>query len=331
MLRIINHIERLLLTHDCVIIPRFGGFVLQAVAGVYRKEEHAFYPMRKEVVFNPSLQHTDGLLQESYMQVYGVDYKKAQQMLEEDVEELRSELQRYNKVALGNIGSFATGSEGQIVFHPGTSDSFDMDNYGLSMFHFPVLPAPAREREEVALLTGKKKSRTEIFYLPVNRNFLRVVGASAAAVALFLLVSTPVKDINTSAYTASFIPSELVSKTTAEVVNTSTETPVSTVEIKTDMQPSAVIVPPANVAAPVAATPKKMYHVIIASFPSEKQAEEYLSKANRMVYKQIGMVVRNDKYRIYAEKFDNREEAEASIEALRQAGTHKDAWLFISR
>jgi len=330
MFRIINHIERLLLMHDCVIIPRFGGFVLQTVSGAYRKEEHAFYPMRKEVVFNPSLQHTDGLLSESYMQVYEVDYKKAQQMLEEDVEELRSDLQRYKKVSLGNIGSFATGAEGQIVFHPGKSDSFDMDNYGLSMFHFPVLPVSTRESEEVALLTGKKKSRADIFYLPVNRKFLRVVGASAAAVALFLLVSTPVKDINTSAYTASFIPSEFVSKTTTEVFTSTTEAPTTTVEVKIETQP-VTVAPSPNVAAPVASVSKKMYHVIIASFPSEKQANDYLSQVNRMVYKNVGMVVRDDKYRIYADKFDNREEAEASIETLRQTEKHKDAWLFIGR
>lgn len=81
MLRIITHIERLLLTHDCVILPKFGGFVLQTLPATYQEEEHLFRPMRKEVMFNVTLQHTDGLLSESYMQTYGVDYRKAQLML----------------------------------------------------------------------------------------------------------------------------------------------------------------------------------------------------------------------------------------------------------
>lgn len=34
--------------------------------------------------------------------------------------------------------------------------------------------------------------------------------ASAAAVALFLLVSTPVRDVNQEAYTASFVPTGMV-------------------------------------------------------------------------------------------------------------------------
>ena len=56
MLRIITHIERLLLTHDCVILPKFGGFVLQTLPATYQEEEHLFRPMRKEVMFNVTLQ-----------------------------------------------------------------------------------------------------------------------------------------------------------------------------------------------------------------------------------------------------------------------------------
>ena len=49
MLRIITHIERLLLTHDCVILPKFGGFVLQTLPATYQEEEHLFRPMRKRL------------------------------------------------------------------------------------------------------------------------------------------------------------------------------------------------------------------------------------------------------------------------------------------
>ena len=50
MLRIITHIERLLLTHDCVILPKFGGFVLQTLPATYQEEEHLFRSMRKGYV-----------------------------------------------------------------------------------------------------------------------------------------------------------------------------------------------------------------------------------------------------------------------------------------
>ena len=93
MLRIITFIVRLLMMHDCVILPKFGGFVLQTLPATYQEEEHLFRPIRKEVMFNVTLQHTDGLLCESYMQTYGVDYRKAQLMLEEDIEALNVSLE----------------------------------------------------------------------------------------------------------------------------------------------------------------------------------------------------------------------------------------------
>lgn len=326
MLRIVTHIERLLLTHDCVVIPKFGGFVLQTVSGVYQKDEHAFYPMRKEIVFNASLQHTDGLLSSSYMQVYEVDYKKAQQMLDEDVEELQNSLKHYRKVSLGKIGSFMLGEENQLIYQSGNAETFDIENYGLSMFHFPVLPV-VQHQDEVDLLTHSKKKNTEIFYLPINRKFLRVIGASAAALALFLLVSTPVKDVNTSAYTASFVPSELVSKSSTQPIATPVEEVVEhVVEAKAEPAPVAPAKAPA---AP--AVKKKMYHIVIASLPDETKANEYLSKVDRATYKNAAIIVRDGKYRVYADKYDNREAAEAFIETIRQNEKHKDAWLFISR
>ena len=118
MLRIITHIERLLLTHECVILPKFGGFVLQILPATYEEEEYSFRPMRKEVMFNVTLQHTDGLLSESYMQTYGVDYRKAQLMLEEDIEALNVSLEQDKRITLGRIGTFSIGEEGQTIFTP---------------------------------------------------------------------------------------------------------------------------------------------------------------------------------------------------------------------
>ena len=116
MLRIVTHIERLLLVHDCVIVPKFGGFVLQAVPAMQHKEEHTFRPLRKEIGFNMTLQHNDGLLPESYMQMHEVSYRQAQLMLEEDVEDIKNILQQYGKLSLGVLGSFSIGVQCRLVW-----------------------------------------------------------------------------------------------------------------------------------------------------------------------------------------------------------------------
>lgn len=340
MLRIITHIERLLLVHDCVIVPGFGGFVLQAVSAVYDEKEYLFNPQRKEIVFNVTLQHNDGLLSESYMQMYDVNYRKAQLMLEEDVADMKVILQEDKKLSLGVLGSFSLGMEGQVIFHPGESDAFSVGSYGLVSFNFPQLRPVSAEREEVALLTRKKKK--DILYIPVNRKLLRVAAASVAAVALFLLVSTPVKDVNQAAYTASFVPTEMVVKSAPEIKPAeeiaSEETIASEInEVKTERKvvavaPSREVKRQKITPEPVTAKPNlKMYHIVIASFPTEDQADKYIAGVDRKECKHVSKVVRDGKYRIYADKFDNREQAESYMATLRMNEKYKDAWLFISR
>ena len=75
---------------------------------------------------------------------------------------------------------------------------------------------------------------------------------------------------------------------------------------------------------------KKMYHIVIASFPTEEQANEYISGVDRTQCKNVSKVVRDGKYRIYADKFNNRADAESYMATLRKIEKYKDAWLFIA-
>lgn len=353
MLRIVSHIERLLLVHDCVIVPKFGGFVLQTVPGVQDKDEHIFHPLRKEIRFNVTLQHDDGLLPESYMQAYAADYRRARLMLEEDVEEMKESLRRYHKLSMGELGVFSMGEEGQMIFHPGETDLFCLASYGLPVFHFPALAPVSAKREEVALLTVSRKKK-DTLYIPVSRRLIRTFVASAAAIALFLIVSTPVEDVNQDAYTASFVPSEIVSqkavfteKLMAKEAAVETESSQDTTEnvIMREAHAAAISRRKLSVSTAKPVVPEavkavekkeeklypKMYHIVIASFPSEVQANEFMSGVDRKECAHVSKVVRDGKYRIYADKFDNREAAESYMATLRKNPKYKDAWLYISR
>jgi len=315
MLRLSTHIERLLFVHDCVIIPGIGGFVLQAVPATYRKEDNTFFPMRKEIVFNTALQHNDGLLAESYMQSYQVDYRKAQSMLEDDIAEVKMSLQQYKKASLGHIGSLTLNTENNILYQTGRTGMFDVDYYGLSTFQFPALPALA---EKDTAEDGAKRKK-DIFYIPVNMRFIRGAVASAAAIALFLLISTPVKDVQQSAYTASILPREILMPKTADA----NKTPI----IEEAGSPTEVLI---ETPAPTV-TNKKMFHIIIGSFPNQEKADEYMEGVDKSLYQGSGMIIRDDRYRVYASKFDNRQEAENYLSVIRESDKYKDAWLFISR
>ncbi len=315
MLEIGIHIERLLLEHDCVVVPEWGGFVLQGVSASYDEKEHLFFPRRKEVVFNATLRHNDGLLAESYMRENKVDYRRAQLMVEEDVAKMKAALQEEKVLPLGALGAFSLGQEGQVVFHPGETVVLNAGSYGLEPFGFPRLQPKHYDEEE------------DTVYIPISRKFIRTAVASAAAIALFLLVSTPVRDVEMSSYTASFVPMEMTvgsvpAAKPAEMVDAAAEMSVAVAaEVKKETPREMPSAEPA----------KKMYYIVIGSFPTESGARKFMAGVSREDYGNTNLIVRDGKYRVYAEKFDGREEAESCLASLRSKGKYKDAWLFISR
>lgn len=241
MERIIEHIERLLLQHDCVIIPDFGGFVLQSVPAVYKGDEHAFLPAHKEIVFNPTLTHNDGLLMESYMQAYKVDFAKAQQLVRKDVAGMKQLLEDNSELPFGAVGLFMKEDE-RLLFMPekNSEKQFSTQSYGLPAFHYLPLsvrqpmtaasmltaatvseaetPPPTRTEKTGITEKPEKQSKNIIYQIPVTRTFLQVAGAAAAAILLFFLISTPVGDVNKASYSASFVPQEIMPKKTADEV-----------------------------------------------------------------------------------------------------------------
>lgn len=343
MLRIISHIERLLLVHDCVIVPKVGGFVLQDHPASFIEGDSLFMPAHKEIVFNPTLQHNDGLLAESYMKMHGTDYNQALLMIEEDTKELKDTLSRNHRISLGNMGLFSIGEEGNVIFEQNEKAPFSPVSYGLAEFHIPTLQALQQEKERAKRDSSLRKEKRDTIYIPVSVKFIRTAVASAAAVALFLLISTPVKDVNTSTYTASFIPSEVIMKTPLSDTESlkSTEKVLSVpmanvLEAGVKKEEPAVLekTVSAEASAKTLVIPKKnnkYYHIVIGSFPTEKQANEFLSQVDKTQYANSGIVRKDGKVRVYAAKFTERKAAEDYITEIRGNVKYKDAWLFISR
>lgn len=339
MIRIVAHIERLMATEDCVILPGLGGFVRQALPAAYDKKTHTFHPARVEWRFNASLRHPDGLLEESYRQTLQVDRVEAQAFMEEDLERLRSQLKEERQLSLGRIGRFSLGEEDQLLFSPGDSVWMNADLYGLKPF---VLLPLSEQAHPMRPIHSEEEpiARKEIYYIPISRRLAQALVGAAAAMALFFLPSTPVVEVNPTSYTASFVPTEMIPSTTSsqeEIPSAEENWGADDVEELPELvAPALPAVQPAQ-PAPVPireeqkSVARKMYHLVIASFPTRAQADEFLATVDRSKHQQVDVIARGGKFRVYAERFDNRAEAEQSLVQLRQTERYKDAWLFISQ
>ena len=195
MIELSRHIESLLLDNDCVIVPGLGGFIAHYQSAYYVEEEQIFLPPTRKVGFNPQLTMNDGLLAQSYMQVYHMDYSDAMNRISENVNVLKDVLSLEGSVELHGIGVLRHNIYDEYEFQSIESGLLSPSLYGLDAFSMPLLsnelPVEEQEKESQYVL-HPVKPRKEIHLNPSR--WLGNAVAVAVAIILFFVISIPVEN-----------------------------------------------------------------------------------------------------------------------------------------
>ena len=195
MIELSRHIESLLLDNDCVIVPELGGFIAHYQSAYYVEEERIFIPPTRKVGFNPQLTMNDGLLAQSYMQVYHTDYSDAMNRISEKVNTLKDTLYKGETVELHGIGALHYNIYDEFEFQSTESGLLSPALYGLDAFSMPLLSNELHLEEQVVEQQPQiqpLKPKKEIRLNPTR--WLGNAVAVAAAVILFFVLSIPVEN-----------------------------------------------------------------------------------------------------------------------------------------
>jgi len=138
MQELFDLIYGLLNNHTCVIVPSFGGFVVNDKAAEIHAEDNSFFPPMKEVIFNQLLTHNDGLLAQEIMRRKGISFEEANREIGETVNQIQQVLSSDGSLEVSDWGVFR--QEGQVLsFTQKRSFVVDKEAFGLSEFYFPEL------------------------------------------------------------------------------------------------------------------------------------------------------------------------------------------------
>jgi hypothetical protein len=373
MKNLARHIDLLLRTNDCVILPGFGGFIAHTVPAYYASEEHLYYPPTRNISFNASITMNDGLLAQSYMKSYQVDYARATYMIDVAIEELRDMLDEVGSVTLPRIGLIKQDIYQTIQFIPETAGISSPKHFGLSSFFMQELgqlqAMSAKTEQSQSVITQTEKT----FDLHISKHMLRQVMSTAAVLLLLLMVSLPIGE-KTATDIASLqliktINSEVVLETSVAITQEMTEavgiTPnttiidsTSTIETPTTTGPTGIEIESnfnyetavaeaiateseATEAANVTVAPEaeqhaaptpqnvstRSYHIIVASLPNHRGADEIVNKYTAQGYTNVSLVERDGRIRISLTQFNNKDEANSYLSALRTNEAFANAWL----
>ncbi len=126
----------LLLRHNCVVVPSFGGFVAKQTAATIDKVNGIMLPPKKSLLFNRQLINNDGLLIASYAQETGKSFDEASNEVLALVENWLKLLNEGERVVIDKVGFLFLDQEKNIGFEQDRYFNLLLHSFGLGTVHF---------------------------------------------------------------------------------------------------------------------------------------------------------------------------------------------------
>lgn len=140
-----THILKLLLRHDCLIVPDFGGFVARNLSAKIDWGKSQIKAPRKELIFNRHLQKNDGLLLGSIAEENQIAYDEAATQLQAELEVWQKTMQSGNRVEIEKVGFLFKDASGNILFEQDRFFNLLLNSFGMGDVNFVLI-----EKEEVS-------------------------------------------------------------------------------------------------------------------------------------------------------------------------------------
>lgn len=190
MINLIGHIEYLMLSRQCVIVPGLGAVLSQSISAHYDVESGAWLPPVRRFSFNPDLTDNDGLLASSIARAQRVSYDAACRLLAEAVDAMRHQLDVERRLSLGRIGELAMDDNQLLTFKPYDAERLSRSAMWLPSVNVKTLAerrAEAAANDEEAI----EYNRRNILARTMRR--IKVAAVVIALIAVGVALTLPLR------------------------------------------------------------------------------------------------------------------------------------------
>ena len=116
----------------------------------YDEDDQLFLPPLRTLGFNQQLTMNDSLLAQSYVEAYDISYPEALRRIEDEVSQLKRQIENEGSYELNDIGVLSLCENGKYLFTPCEAGILTPELYGLSSFEMkPLKQKPAEMPIEV--------------------------------------------------------------------------------------------------------------------------------------------------------------------------------------
>lgn len=214
MMELRRHIEILLLSHDCVIVPNLGGFMAHHVAARFDKADGMFIPPCRLLGFNAQLNMSDSVLAQSYADAYDLSFPEAVRRVEHEVSLLKERIAKNGRYDFAGLGTLSVNSDGRYEFEPCPAGILTPSLYGFGAFEMPLLrhavpsqvvldtkpmsiihPASTHRNSKLATIMSQINDNyqpSEEKTISIKVSLLRNLAVTAVAAVALILFARPV-------------------------------------------------------------------------------------------------------------------------------------------
>ena len=340
-----RHIEVLLLSNDCVIVPDFGGFVTHYISARFDEADNIFLPPLRTLGFNSQLKLNDHLLAQSYVETYDISYPEAMRRIADEVAEIKQTIENDGQYELSGMGTLLLNDEGSYEFSPCESGILTPVFYGLSSISIHRLDVnQTASATTVGSTTAKTVNMTNYHetsdhqqdfksaphvdddVVVVKMSFIRKTVAIAAAIILFFMIGSPTqhKELDTIVQQSSVLPINTAAMPTNDSVR-QTASLGNTIEAHKD-----VMKPLEDRKEEKAVAKEHLYTIILASQTPRNHAEEFIARLNKQDISDVRILPMDntDRVRVAYRQFTTESEAQKSLHTLRGISSEfAEAWI----
>jgi hypothetical protein len=127
---------QLILRHNCVVVPHFGGFVSKTIAAQIDFEKGIIQAPYKQLLFNRNLINDDGLVLAEYARLNGLYYQEGASQLVQFTSQLNTDLSHGKQVSIPKLGIFSKDADGVVRFEQDRHFNLLLSSYGLTNVTF---------------------------------------------------------------------------------------------------------------------------------------------------------------------------------------------------
>ncbi|MCE5174297.1 MAG: SPOR domain-containing protein [Bacteroidales bacterium] len=341
---LIEHIEKLLPDHDCVVVPGLGGFVQNEVPARFDAESDFFYPKGKEIGFNSRLTFNDGFLAQAYQESFDISFEESNLQIRQAVQEIKNKIDNGKYVSLGRIGVIWKNDKEQTQFRSENKNYFYPESYGLTSFSFPKIEKRRQSRSDTERVIRKHQDN-EFINIRLHRDSFRNMVIGIAACLFLLFLSKPTGTLPGTNSQEAFmmhdylvIPESMESGKKEALPVIDEQAPVATIdETSANLSNEGNIatisertIEPATKAQKITAPiPARTYYIVVGSFPQKRLAERWIQEnSQQSKFKYAGIVEKDGRARVYTKSFPDKNVAQAYLNQFRENNPEcASAWL----